>query len=757
MKEVLSPDSNLINSVANAGRTFREKSDWLTALKEIFQSIGPALTADKVLFANVHTNIDLDQLQIIRNVFWSDGETLEYGSNDQRDFTITCSMYHTLMVNSNMDINQKSSEIAHLRNLFADNEIANAMVFPVFLQDELYGLLAVGSRNEHVEWDENSVKLLESLTFQLEQVIENQKISKRLNKTYRQARIGTWEMDLVNNRFSWSKVTRDIFEVDEENQPNHYLEDKFFKNPADKTRIEEEIKKSIESGEPYEVELEIITGKGASKWIRDTGQAETRSGEVVLLHGTVQDIDETKTIQIEMEKNRQLLEAITEQTNMAVWIRDMEGRHLFVNRKWRQMFGLENSTVIGEKPDELFLKKHAKKMIREDRYVAKENRQYVFHDIFETEQGPRSFMVNKFPLKNVAGIGDAVGAIGTDITELKETEKKVQRAEKKLRDIIEHSTNLFYTHTVDHELVYVSPQSQHYFGCSPEEAKRKWTDFATDNPVNEIGFEITEKAIRTGSPQPPYELELQKMTGEIFWVEVNEAPIVKGGETVSVTGSLTDITDRKKVRQQIKASLKEKETLLAEIHHRVKNNLAVVAGMMQMQAFNTEEGSELHNRLFESVLRIKSMANIHELLYQSDSFSNLNFAENISALVTDIVNTMQYQTQIDLKFDCENVLLSINQAIPSSLIINEVITNIIKHAFQGVEKGEVLVGLSLNNGHIEINISDNGNGLPSDFNLENSSTLGLQLIKTLSDQLGAEYKYISEGDGTIFKLRFEKE
>lgn len=757
MKETQSPDSNLIKSVTNAGRIFRENNEWFSALKDVFRSVGPALSVDKILFANVHSNFDLEELQIACKLSWSHRELREYATDDQKFLTVSCSLYHSLLNNASILIDQKKSEIAHMRELFADKELVRALVFPIFLQGEFYGLLALGSRDENLIWEEDSVKLLESLTFQLEQVIENQKISNRLNKTYRQARIGTWEMDLINNRYSWSNVTRDIFEMDEENQPDRYLADKFFKNRTDKTLIEEEIGKSIKSGEPYEVEVEIITGKGNYKWIRDTGQAEIRNGEVVLLHGTVQDIDETKTIQIEMEKNRQLLEAITEQTNMAVWIRDMKGRHLFVNREWRRMFGLENNIVIGKKPDDLFPEKHAKKMIREDQYVAKEDRPYVFHDVFETQKGARSFMVNKFPLKKVAGVGDAVGAIGTDITEIKETEKKVQRAEKKLREIIEHSTNLFYTHTVDHKLVYVSPQSQEYFGCSPEEAKRKWTDFATDNPVNKMGFEITEKAIKSGNSQPPYELELQKLNGEIYWVEVNEAPIVQGGKTVAVTGSLTDITDRKKISQQIKASLKEKETLLAEIHHRVKNNLAVVAGMLQMQAFTAEEGSELHQKLFESVLRIKSMANIHELLYQSDSFSNINFSDNISALVTDIVKTMQYQTKIDLKFDCEDVLLNINQAIPTSLIINEVTTNIIKHAFKGVQKGEIVVELFSNDGHIEICVSDNGNGLPPDFDLENSSTLGLQLIKTLSEQLGAEYKYISEGDGCTFELQFEKE
>ena len=249
---------------------------------------------------------------------------------------------------------------------------------------------------------------------------------------------------------------------------------------------------------------------------------------------------------------------------------------------------------------------------------------------------------------------------------------------------------------------------------------------------------------------------MKRDNGETFWVEVNEAPIVKDGKTVLITGSLTDITDRKRVQLEVRKSLKEKETLLAEIHHRVKNNLAVVASMMQMQA-HVSEDEKLSDSLLESVLRIKSMANIHEYLYKSQHFADLDFAENLKNLILDVINTMQYTTKIETTFSCDKVLLNVNQAIPCSLIVNEVVTNIIKHAFPDRSEGLVMVSLFKTENRVLLEIEDNGVGLPDSFDPDQSNTLGMLLIKTLSEQLQATYQYSSDRNGSKFNLIFDKE
>jgi PAS domain S-box-containing protein len=132
----------------------------------------------------------------------------------------------------------------------------------------------------------------------------------------------------------------------------------------------------------------------------------------------------------------------------------------------------------------------------------------------------------------------------------------LRKSEELIRSIVEHSTNLFYSHTPDHVVTYVSPRTQEFFGCEPEEAMVRWTELATDNPVNERGFEITQRAIDTGEAQPPYELEAKMMTGGTKWVEVREAPVVRDGRTVAIVGALTDITDRKRAEEDLRSSEK---------------------------------------------------------------------------------------------------------------------------------------------------------------------------------------------------------
>ncbi len=177
------------------------------------------------------------------------------------------------------------------------------------------------------------------------------------------------------------------------------------------------------------------------------------------MYGIVQDIHKRKLAEQESEKNKRLLEAITQQTDMAVWVRNNSGNILFVNRQWKSIFALENKDVIGKSLHNFFEKKDADEMIASDRSVIDNNRQVIFEEFIGTAKGPRHFMVNKFPLKGISGLENAVGGIGTDITEIKKTEERLQQTEEKLREIIEHSTNLFYTHDVNHKLTYLSPQS----------------------------------------------------------------------------------------------------------------------------------------------------------------------------------------------------------------------------------------------------------------------------------------------------------
>ncbi len=245
----------------------------------------------------------------------------------------------------------------------------------------------------------------------------------------------------------------------------------------------------------------------------------------------------------------------------------------------------------------------------------------------------------------------------------------------------------------------------------------------------------------------------QKKNGDIIDVEIRATKIDYNGCKAELVLA-NDTTEKRIFQENLLKSLKEKETLLAEIHHRVKNNLAIVSGMMQLQSYQ-EDDESLQAKLLDSVSRIQTMAAIHEHLYQANSFSHINFPENLHSLVNNIIVTFQSELQLDLDFNCSPVTLNINQAVPCSLIVNEVITNILKHAFQGRKQGLIQVKLDLDGTQLKLVIKDNGVGLPEDFTPESESSLGLLLIKILTEQLGGVSNYSSIGEGTTFELKFE--
>ncbi|MDX1591243.1 MAG: histidine kinase dimerization/phosphoacceptor domain -containing protein [Balneolaceae bacterium] len=248
------------------------------------------------------------------------------------------------------------------------------------------------------------------------------------------------------------------------------------------------------------------------------------------------------------------------------------------------------------------------------------------------------------------------------------------------------------------------------------------------------------------------EYRFKREDGTYAWV-LDRGFIIRDPDDkpVRFVGGMLDISDMKNNEILIRESLEEKETLLAEIHHRVKNNLAAVTGMLQLQLFQ-EENEELSEKLIDSMMRIKSIANIHEQLYNSNSFSRIDLGRSLEQLISTVIETMGTGTDIELQVETDDVTISVNEAIPCSLVVNEVVTNIIKHAFTGMEKGIIQLRVKSRgnaSASCSIEIIDNGIGLPEGFPEKADKKLGMELISTLTRQLEADYGYrTADGEGT---------
>ena len=217
----------------------------------------------------------------------------------------------------------------------------------------------------------------------------------------------------------------------------------------------------------------------------------------------------------------------------------------------------------------------------------------------------------------------------------------------------------------------------------------------------------------------------------------------------------TDVTEKKIATDKLKASVREKEILIQEIHHRVKNNMQIISSLLNLQSRYVED-EEAVDVLKESQNRVKSMAMIHEKLYQSEDLTQINFADYIQSLVSNLLYSYNIKRgNIKPVLEVDDVNLNIETAVPCGLIISELVSNSLKYAFPDGMKGEIFVSLKLVEEMYELIISDNGIGLPDNLDLKHIESLGLLLVTSLTEQIDGEIA-IKSIMGTEFKIRFKE-
>ena len=217
-----------------------------------------------------------------------------------------------------------------------------------------------------------------------------------------------------------------------------------------------------------------------------------------------------------------------------------------------------------------------------------------------------------------------------------------------------------------------------------------------------------------------------------------------------------EITERKRAEQQLKTSLEEKEVLLREIHHRVKNNLQIIVSLLSLQSEYVKDKQAVE--LFrQSQFRVKSMALLHERLYETEDLAHINFSDYIRDLTDELLCSYGPDVgNIKLKINVKDVFPSVDVAVPCALITNELVTNCLKHAFPGSKAGEIRIELNLDEqGSYTLLISDDGVGFAKDVDFPDGRTLGLQLVSTLAEQLRASV-VLDKSAGTSFKISFSK-
>ena len=351
--------------------------------------------------------------------------------------------------------------------------------------------------------------------------------------------------------------------------------------------------------------------------------------------------------------------------------------------------------------------------------------------------------------------GDFAGIRGSnrDVTERRKLEDVVWESERKFRSLYESMTEL----SALHEIIYDDAGAAvdyRILDCNP--AFTAITGIGREHAIGKPASRVYE------SPEAPF-LDIYARvadTGEPVRFEAYFAPMKKyfsisafspeKGYFATIAG---DITHHKQAEDIVKASLREKEILLRETHHRVKNNLAVISSILNLQSMTVHD-PEARRVLSECRQRVNTMGMIHTKLHQSHDTARIDFGPHVRELMRSL--SMSHATHPDtaIKVHADEVFLDIDTSIPLSLIINELVTNALKYAFPDGKKGEIAVTLLCKDGSLILTVSDNGIGLPEDVDLRETESLGMQLVVALVEQLEGNIEIQGKG-GTEFRITLE--
>jgi PAS domain S-box-containing protein len=343
-----------------------------------------------------------------------------------------------------------------------------------------------------------------------------------------------------------------------------------------------------------------------------------------------------------------------------------------------------------------------------------------------------------------------MSGICIDITERKKAEKDLLESEKRFRMLFELNNSI---------MMLIEPESGHIIDANPSASKfygysLKTLKSMNINEINQLKSEevyiARQKAVQEESNYFIFPHKLAN--GEIRTVEVFSSPIDFKNKTM-LFSIVNDISQRKLAEEKIQKSLEEKENLLREVHHRVKNNLQIVSSLLNLQSYQVKDEND--KELFQiSQARLKSMALIHEKLYRSSDLSSINFREYSKHLASELL-TNYGAINIDLIVDVEDITLNIDTSVPCGLIINELVSNSLKYAFPDGRNGKISITLKTDNNGYMLTISDDGIGFPEDLDFRNTDSLGLQLVNSLVKQIEGEIR-LDRSNGTKYEIKFKE-
>lgn len=576
---------------------------------------------------------------------------------------------------------------------------------------------------------------------------------RNLDEAQRIANIGSWELNLLNGRLRWSREVFRIFELDPSGFTASYEGFLNVIHPEDREMVDEAYTTSVTNRTPYDIRHRLLMPDGRIKWVRE--RCETyydKQGKPVRSAGTMQDITQTKAAEDQLNSARRLFETIVENVpNMIFMKRASDLSFEFLNHAGEQLVGMSRDKLIGHSDYDFFPKEQADFFTSQDREVLGRNEMVdIPEEKLDTPQGTRILHTKKVAIRDAQGRPQYLLGISEDLTERKQTEANLLEKESQYRMAIETSPNGFYILDMRGRLIEVNQAYAQLTGYSRDELLNMTiTDLDADDTDAVVQAKFSEVISNGGYAR--FEKVHKKKDGTRFPVEIIGSYSADHGGRFYVF--ITDLTKRRLAEQELLKAREAvyRDVLIREVHHRIKNNLQGIIGVLRMGEMANRPVGET---ISDAISQIQSISILHGLQGRTGD-SMVNLCDLATAIAANGEQMWNRSVNLDIPQGWIARTLVESETVPVALILNELIANAIKH---GAAKEAIRLSLDEMPGKAAVIISIYNTGiLPAEFGLDKPESLGvgLQLVASLMPGAGASLCWKQEGDRVLTRLELD--